>query len=269
NSELRPGADRSRARAELARARTELIAAERLVEESKARLGEWLGRTRNQIEVAPGQLLEKPPPNAGGAADLAQHPLARFQSADVEIAKARRVSAEKAFRPKFEVLSSLYARGTGALIDGTFRGGAHGLAPSTGNWAVGFGAKLPVFDYKSNRVQREIESHREAGEAARLDKVLRGLRARVDEAGAQVEAATRIAEITPVELDAARTLEEQAQARYRAGLGTVVEVADAQRLLRQAETDDVLARLGIWQALFRKAAAEGDMTELVERSSGR
>ncbi|MCP5110609.1 MAG: TolC family protein, partial [bacterium] len=67
NSDLRPGADRSRAQAELARARTELIAAERLVEESKARLGEWLGRTRNQIEVAPGQLLEKPPPNAGGA----------------------------------------------------------------------------------------------------------------------------------------------------------------------------------------------------------
>lgn len=266
-SELRPGADASRAQAELARAQTELIAAERLVEESKAALGKWLGRTRNQIEVAVGQLLEKPPQAEGGAVDLGQHPLAQLQNADVDVAKARRASLEKAYRPRFEVLASAYGRGTGARIDGTFRGGAHGLAPSTGNWAVGFGVEFPLFDYKANRVQREIESYREAGESARFDTVLRGLKTEVDKAGAQVEAAIRIAEITPVELKAARSLEEQAQARYRAGLGTVVEVADAQRLLRQAETDDALARLGIWQALFRKAAAEGDMTDLVERSS--
>ena len=38
------------------------------------------------------------------------------------------------------------------------------------------------------------------------------------------------------------------------------EVAEAQRLLSQAEIDDSLARLGIWRALLALAAAQGDLT---------
>ena len=81
--------------------------------------------------------------------------------------------------------------------------------------------------------------------------------------------AIRIAANTPAELQAARQLEVQVQARYRAGLGTVVEVAEAHRLLRQSETDDSLARLGIWHARLALAAAEGDMNRVIEQGSGR
>jgi outer membrane protein TolC len=69
-----------------------------------------------------------------------------------------------------------------------------------------------------------------------------------------------VAENTPVQLAAARATEQQATARYRAGLGNVTEVAEAQRLLTQAETDDSLARLGVWRAFLGVAAAEGDLT---------
>jgi outer membrane protein TolC len=152
-------------------------------------------------------------------------------------------------------------------VDGTFLGGANGLAPSEGNWAVGLNVQFPIFDFKQNRVRRAIETHHEEAGRARQERVLQELKGRVERARIAVEAARRIAENTPVELDAARQLETQAQARYRAGLGTVVEVADAHRLLRQAEVDDSLARLGIWQALFAEAAARGDMNELLIQSS--
>jgi outer membrane protein TolC len=152
-------------------------------------------------------------------------------------------------------------------VDGTFLGGANGLAPSEGNWAVGLNVQFPIFDFKQNRVRRAIETSREEAGRARQERVLQELKGRVERARIAVEAARRIAENTPVELDAARQLETQAQARYRAGLGTVVEVADAHRLLRQAEVDDSLARLGIWQALFAEAAARGDMNELLIQSS--
>jgi outer membrane protein TolC len=82
-----------------------------------------------------------------------------------------------------------------------------------------------------------------------------------------VEAARKIARNTPVELEAATALETQAQARYKAGLAAVVEVADAQRLLRQAEVDDSLAKLGVWQALFALAAAQGEIDELLAAAS--
>ena len=74
-----------------------------------------------------------------------------------------------------------------------------------------------------------------------------------------VETARRIARNTPVELAAAQALETQTDARYQAGLGTVSEVADAQRLLRQAEVDDSLARLGVWRAAVALAAARGEI----------
>ena len=58
---------------------------------------------------------------------------------------------------------------------------------------------------------------------------------------------------------AARAANEQATARYRSGLGNIDEVAEAQRLLAQAEIDDALARLGVWRALLGIATAAGDL----------
>jgi hypothetical protein len=53
-----------------------------------------------------------------------------------------------------------------------------------------------------------------------------------------LDTARKIAENTPVQLKAANDAVTRAQARYDSGLGTLTEVADAQRLLAQAEIDD-------------------------------
>jgi outer membrane protein len=65
--------------------------------------------------------------------------------------------------------------------------------------------------------------------------------------------------LTPAQLDAARTAESQARARYRAGLATIVEVADAQRMFAQAEIDNALAALSIWRAILALRTVEGDL----------
>jgi outer membrane protein TolC len=64
-------------------------------------------------------------------------------------------------------------------------------------------------------------------------------------------------------VSAARIATEQATARYQSGLGTIDQVAEAQRLLTQAEIDDALARLGVWWALLGIAAAAGDIQPFV------
>jgi len=262
-SELRPGADESRALAELVRARTELAAAEGQEQEARVALGEWVGAVPQRLD--PGALLSAAPAQLA-AGDVAQHPLAQQQSAAVEAAEARERSLEKAWRPRVEILSAVYGRGTGAQLDGTFEGGAAGLAPSTGNWAAGVSIKFPLLQYRETEARRAIEEHQGRSESARLEALVRNLRTQAEKARAQLEAARRIAANTPLEVEAARQLVEQAEARYRAGLSSVVEVAEAQRLLRQAETDNALARLGVWRALFAVAAAEGNLEELARRS---
>ena len=74
-----------------------------------------------------------------------------------------------------------------------------------------------------------------------------------------LDGARRVAQNTPIQLQAARTTEQQASARYKAGLGNIAEVAEAERLLTQAEIDNSLAQLGIWRGLLGVAAAQGDL----------
>ena len=266
-NELRPGSDESRTRAELARARTEQIRAEQGAQSALATLAEWMGLAGEAVEVQPGPVLGQAPVSLNADADLDQHPLAAAQATEVAVAQARRQALEKEWRPKLQLQSAVYGRGTGARLDGIFNGGAHGLAPSEGNWAVGFNMYFDLFDYKENRARRQVEAHHEERERAQQDLVSEELKGEVARARIGVVGARKVAENTPVALGAARTLEGQAQARYQAGLGTVVEVAEAHRLLRQAEVEDALARLGVWRSLFALAAARGEMDELLTAAS--
>jgi outer membrane protein TolC len=84
-------------------------------------------------------------------------------------------------------------------------------------------------------------------------------------ARALVRAATDIARNTPTERQAATAGESQARARYQSGLASVTEVAEAQRLLAQAEADDAVARLGVWRALLVTAQAHGDLTPFLDK----
>ena len=75
-----------------------------------------------------------------------------------------------------------------------------------------------------------------------------------------VDAATRMAANIPMQLTAARQAELQARARYDAGLTGITEVADAQRLLAQAETEEAIATLALWRARLAQASAAGDLS---------
>jgi outer membrane protein TolC len=68
-------------------------------------------------------------------------------------------------------------------------------------------------------------------------------------------------------MTAARAATEQATARYRSGLGNIDDVAEAQRLLTQAEIDDALARLGVWRGLLGVATAAGDLQPFLAEAS--
>ena len=93
------------------------------------------------------------------------------------------------------------------------------------------------------------------------------LRAQWNRAVATLNGARRIAANTPVQVSAARAAVRQATARYEAGLGNIDEVAEAQRLLTQAEIDDVLARLSVWRSLLGIATAAGDLQPFIAEAS--
>ena len=265
DNQLRPGVDLSRANAELAAARNLLIQAEQNVTISRAVLAEALGRPDSVISIVAGPLLSLPRDERLASPDLLTHPLVLAQAAAVETAQARERLVDHSYFPRFNLQTAVFGRGTSALVNGNFDY-SQGWYPSTGNWAVGITISFPAFDIFGIRARKRIEASNLLAEQARYDQTVNTLKTQEARAVALIEAARRIAENTPVQLKAAQETELRARARYENGLTNVVEVADAQRLLAQAEVDDSVARLGVWRALLAAARIRGDLKPFLELS---
>jgi outer membrane protein len=263
NAELRPGADRSRAEAELAAARTQLIQAQQAVDVSRATLAQFTGADPSQIAVAAGNLGELPPSQAPAGLDVAANPFVVEQNAAIDLARAQLHALERTYFPKFYLQGAAYARGTGAETDGDRLGGLNGLAPNYQNYALGFSVTFPVLDLPALHAREAAQSAIIRSQTARSGQIAVDLKAQWNRAVATLNGARRIAVNTPVQVSSARTATQQATARYQAGLGNIDEVAEAQRLLTQAEIDDVLARLTVWRGLLGIATAAGDIEPFV------
>jgi outer membrane protein TolC len=267
NAQLRPGADASRAQAELAAARTQLIQAQQAVDVSRANLSRFVGLEPVQITVSAPKLLQLPPQPTEPPLDTAANPLSVEQNAVVEQLRAQLRVLERSYFPRFSLQGAAYARGTGAEVNGTNLGGLNGLAPSTQNYALGFTVTFPVMDRASIQAREVGQSATIRAETARYQQIATDLKARWNAAVATLGGARSVAANTPVQVAAARAATEQATARYRSGLGNIDEVAEAQRLLAQAEIDDALARLVVWRALLGVASAAGDLQPFLAEAS--
>lgn len=264
DNQLRPGADASRADAELARARTQLIQAETSERVSRATFADILGMTGINVEVDPGQLLISVPEENIPTLPLGSHPAAAAENALVEQAKAQEQAIDRSFVPRFFTQAALSGRGSGANPDGTHATGLNGLGLERTNYAAGITVTFPMLDFFSNRAKKKIAAANQRAEEARYDQTIEDLSAQVEQAQARLEGARQVAQNTPIELQAAGASETQARARYQAGLATIVEVSEAEGLLVEAELDDALARLGVWRGLEGVAAAQGNLQPFLE-----
>lgn len=263
---LRPGVEAERARAEQAAAQGQFLQAGGAKEAARALLAPLVGREPSEIEVISGQLFDESVlalPAPSSAVEL--NPIASEQEAAIREAEASLNQLERSYAPRFSLQGASYARGTGAVPDGRTLGGVNGLGPNIHNWGVGFTTTFPLFELPSLRAQRDAAAAQVRAEEKRLTAVTTELTGQVNAARARLRAAIAVARTTPVQLDAAQSTARQALVRYRTGLSGVVEVADAQRLLAEAEINNALARLAVWRQRLSVAAAQGDLTPLLQQ----
>jgi outer membrane protein TolC len=273
-NQLRPGVDASRAEAELAAARNQLIQAEQNVELARANLAEAIGEGGEggdagaDIAIEPGPLLDLPPAPPAFTVNFALHPLAIAQTAAVDASRARENLLSRSYFPRFNWQTAVFGRGTGAKLDGTFDG-RQGLYPNTFNWATGLSISFPAFDVFGLRAKRRAEANNTAVEQARYDQVINTLKTQDARARTLIESARRIAENMQVQVKAAQETLTRARARYDFGLTNIAEMADAQRLLAQAEMDDSVAKIAVWRAMLAAAKLQGDLKPFIQQASGK
>jgi outer membrane protein len=263
-NQLRPGADQSRAEAELAVARNQLSQAVQVADLARASLADAIGVPGAPVQLA-SESLDVLPEVTIESADLKSHPAARVGQAAIDVVRAREHALDRAYYPHVTLQSAFSGRGTGADVPGV-RSFGNGLWLHVPNWAIGASMTFPAFDLFSITARRRVEVQNELAETARYERTIQTLTTQDAKARALMKAATEIAGNTPIERQAATVGENQARVRYQNGLASVTEVAEAQRLLAQAEADDAVARLGVWRALLAAAQARGDLTLFLEKT---
>jgi outer membrane protein TolC len=265
DNQLRPGAEASRADAELAAARTRAIQAREAVTLAQTTAARLLGMTDGVVSVSRTRLTDSVVAAAPPAVPAPRHPLVQSEQAAVDLARARETVLTQADRPRLYLQSSVSARGSGADPDGVLNGGTDGLGLERANWAAGVQIVFPnLFDFSSLGARRAAASALTRAESARYDEAVLTVTSQQRAAEAMVDAARAIAQNTPIQLTAAQQSEAQARARYDAGLASITEVAEAQNLLAGAEYQDAAARVDLWRALLARAVAQGSLTSFVD-----
>jgi outer membrane protein TolC len=257
--QLRPGADLSRARAELADAERDDAIAERQRAIADAQLAEALGSTTPVATT--DSVVTTPVPIPAPTAD---HPLiAEAKEAEVAANRERDVAA-LGWWPRVDVVGALWARGSGIAVSGVVAPAMHdGLNPAVPNWALGLSVSWPLIGFPAISAESRRTDAAVAIATASERAVENAVSSARHAADADAAGAAVVAQRARVALDAARIALDQAAARYDAGLSSVADVADAQRLLARAESADAVAGIDSLLARFGVARAGGNLQALL------
>jgi len=259
-AQLRPGADESRVQAELAAAQTQVAQAEQAIDVARATLAQFVGLDPSQVELNLGKLLGQPPPDRlEPSLNASANPLALEQNAVIVQQQSQLDALQRTNYPQFSVQGLAAARGTGMLSDGARLGGLNGLAPTVQDYGLGLTVTFPAMDRFTIREQEAMQSANIRAGQAQYSVITTNLRSQFNAALATLTGARRVAANTPVQVTSAGTALQQATARYQSGLAPIDDVAQAQRLLVQAQIDDALARLSVWRARLQLATVRGDI----------
>lgn len=271
-SGLRPGADEARAQAEVALAETQLARAEQAESVSLAQLARALGAAGQSVTIEAGKLREAPPPQRVAEIVSAHNPFLVGAAAETRAAHAREHAEFLEYIPRVEIAGALFGRGNGLFPGGANLGFAQGVVPDALNWAAGVIVTIPIFQYPEIRSRVDLAVAQSKLALARRDEVAQDVQSQIDSARAMLNGAYLIAQNVRISVDSSSAALSQARARYRAGLYTIDAVAEALRLLAQAQADDAVAQVEIWRAKMLLARAVGDigplLAEISEASGG-
>jgi outer membrane protein TolC len=269
SAELRPGADESRIDAEKAVAMTQLALAEEAVETSRATLNKFLVKAGDGSALESSAILSRLPSimNETVSFQPAANPIMAEQKASVAQSAAQLHAIERSWVPQFNLEAAAYGRGTGAELNGQRLPGANGLAPNVGDYLLGLNISFAFMDFASIHAREVSQAATLSAAQAQEQLAGRELQEQFAQAQASLRATRAVAENTPIELSSAQTSFAQANARYKAGLSPIDDLAQAQRLLVQAQIDDSIARLNVWRTFLHLQAIRGDLQPFLQAAS--
>ncbi len=260
-SGLRPPIELTRAEADVTQLEVRRIRAATGLESARAALAAAIGS--DALEMDARQIAEGQSPAPAFEEALRQ---AATRNPMIAAALARlRAQHETARAIKHELLPNLFASAT---LSGRAGGGlpssglstdvptGQGWVPDIGNWNVGVVLQWNIFD-ATVLARRDAALAREEVAKADLDVAKLSVTLGLQRAWLDLDAALKTLPGLQANVTAAEANHAQAEARFKAGLGNVVELADAEALLTNSQLDLAVGQFNVARARASLARVMG------------
>lgn len=248
---LTPRADVIKSEVQVSSARLSVVSADTAVLTAKAALSAFMGVPVTIVfdvdgrEVARMQHLPLPP-DVREALDQAYHSRPELMGV-----KARLAAADAAIS---QAVSGFYPN---VSLDASYGWQEDTFAPTDTKWGVGVTVSLPVFEQLTTRSKVGQAVANRNGVKASETQALRAVELEVQQAWLSLNEAHERQTVAAKALEQASEDMRVSEGRYQEGVGTILEVIDAQTALTQAKTNQVVAAFDIATAQVKLDRATG------------
>jgi outer membrane protein TolC len=251
---LRRPIDLTRAEADLGRLEVARIRGEGGVRVAEALFAAVVGVPDQTLDAVgdPSAASEPPSLDEAIAAALAQEPAVRQLEALARAQAARTTAIAAELRPDLFASGTVSGRAGGAPPSSGPVPAGQGWLPDVPNWHLGLVLSWPLYD-AGVLARRDASRSFEAARRAEVEAAKQRLVAAVQQAYEAVLVAREALPALERSASAAKANYDQADARFRGGLGTALELADAEALRSEAEIQLALGRFELARARARLA----------------
>jgi outer membrane protein TolC len=259
---LKPAVDLSLAEAQLVNARNQLYRARLSLQTAEFSLANALGMPDTDFTV-----IDKGLANIVVKSEIQrtkpvfeQVPILQLARAQLLTTVAHKRVLEREWDPVIHWLAGWNQRGGAVTPGGVVTGrDGYGLGPATPNYQVALVINWNFLDIFRLRCEKKVQDHHIAAQEKQYELVLNNLKTLDKQSRARLQTAILVAESMPVEVGAAESAQKQAMVRYRVGLSSVAQVAEANQTLALARMQEAIANIGIWKAMLDVASAHGNL----------
>lgn len=257
DAQLRPPIELTRADADLARRQADEIRAAGALQAAQQVLAAAIGAPDPALDAGADDVNYAPPVTETAAlADLERRvPSLRAALDALRGQHALTDAIEHELRPDLSLSASVTGRAGGSTVSTNPTPTGAGWLPDVPNWDALAVISWPVFD-RTVDARADVSRQLERVRAAELDTEREKLRAQIAGSYSELDVAARALPALQRSVDAATANEDQANARFSKGLGTAVELADAEALLTDAQI-----QLAVGQ--FQRARARARLARVI------
>lgn len=255
HSGLRSPIELTRAEADLSRFEVGRVRAQGGLDIARALFAAAVGVPEPALDAAGAPPAPRPAPSEGAIAAASER-APEVRAAQALLLQQQGVThlARSELAPSLQLTAGLNARAGGAAPSSGQVPVGDGWVPAVPNWDVGVILAWPLFD-ASSLARVSASREREAQRAAEEGLTRQSLRGGAATAAESFRVTTLALPSLARSVEAAQANHAQAEARFKAGLGSSVELADAEALRLQAEIDLAVGRFEQARARARLSRA--------------